>query len=258
MAELPGTTIRNPLTIIAIFAGIAEISGTIVLPFIHERNQDTFVWFLMAFPSALIAMFFATLNWNHKVLYAPSDYKDEGNFVKTLPAATLVERVEKLVEEAARTRDPDVPAPTGGDTAHMTGTVDSLPLRIARVEEVVFGLLSSEYGKITRGIKLGDFVADGVARNAVSGALVVFELLYAVDGKMPKMAALKRVASRAFSAARSLRQELELVLIVVADADEASTKRFQTEAKEAFNRAPFDVTTRVYWRKDIDPLLLTA
>ncbi len=39
-------TIKNPLTSIAIFAAIAEISGTVVLPFIAEANQSTYVWFL--------------------------------------------------------------------------------------------------------------------------------------------------------------------------------------------------------------------
>ena len=75
-------TIKNPLTIIAIFAGIAEVSGTLVLPFISAANQQTFIYFLMGFPILLILLFFATLNFNHKVLYAPSDYENEDNFVK--------------------------------------------------------------------------------------------------------------------------------------------------------------------------------
>lgn len=60
--------IKNPLTIIAIFAAIAEISGTIVLPFIDKTNQAIYVWFLMVFPILLILLFFLTLNFNHKVL----------------------------------------------------------------------------------------------------------------------------------------------------------------------------------------------
>lgn len=41
--------IKNPLTIIAIFAGIAEVSGTIVLPFIADENQGLFIYFLIFF-----------------------------------------------------------------------------------------------------------------------------------------------------------------------------------------------------------------
>jgi hypothetical protein len=74
--------IKNPLTIIAIFAGIAEVSGTTVLPFISDSNQSLFIYFLMVFPFLLVIIFFSTLNFNNKVLYAPSDYKDESNYFK--------------------------------------------------------------------------------------------------------------------------------------------------------------------------------
>ena len=74
--------IKNPLTIIAIFAGIAEVSGTVVLPFIAQQNQSLFIYFLIFFPSLLVLLFFITLNFNNKVLYAPSDYKDETNYIK--------------------------------------------------------------------------------------------------------------------------------------------------------------------------------
>jgi len=80
--------IKNPLSVIAIFAGIAEISGTMVLPHINPANQVLFIWFLMLFPFTLVVLFFITLNWNYKVLYAPSDFKDEGNFVSLQQAST--------------------------------------------------------------------------------------------------------------------------------------------------------------------------
>lgn len=93
--------IKNPLTVIAIFAGIAEISGTIVLPFISEQNQSTYIWFLMLFPIYLVGTFFRTLNRDHTVLYAPSDYKDENNFVNPIARSTPSEQATKLAEEAA-------------------------------------------------------------------------------------------------------------------------------------------------------------
>lgn len=81
MTEKIGT-IKNPLTIIAIFAGIAEASGTLVLPFIADENQLIFIYFLIVFPSVLIVVFFLTLNFNNKALYAPSDFNDEENYIK--------------------------------------------------------------------------------------------------------------------------------------------------------------------------------
>jgi len=81
MTEKIGS-IKNPLTIIAIFAGIAEVSGTAVLPFLSGQNQSVFVWFLMGFPTFLVALFFFTLHKNHRILYAPSDYENQEHFME--------------------------------------------------------------------------------------------------------------------------------------------------------------------------------
>jgi len=76
--------IKNPLTVVAIFAGVAEVSGTAILPFISPANQSTYLWFLMIFPTLLVAIFFLTLNFNHKVLYAPSDFREDQAFLDSL------------------------------------------------------------------------------------------------------------------------------------------------------------------------------
>lgn len=91
--------VKNPLTIIAIFAGLAEIAGTVVLPNIDAKNQSTYIWFLMSFPFYLVTVFFATLNWNPKVLYAPSDFRDEKNYMQLFGASTKTLKEEKLNSE---------------------------------------------------------------------------------------------------------------------------------------------------------------
>lgn len=69
------------------------------MPFLEPENQSTYIWFLMFFPPFLVGLFFITLNFNHKVLYAPSDYKDEDNFFKSLKYASINERQEKINAE---------------------------------------------------------------------------------------------------------------------------------------------------------------
>tara|TARA_R110002167_G_scaffold504_2_gene2302 strand:- start:432 stop:737 length:306 start_codon:yes stop_codon:yes gene_type:complete len=73
--------VTNPLSIIAIFAGITEIMCTTALAAVSDKNEIWIIMFLVSFPFALVLMFFLTLNFNHKVLYAPSDYSDEANFM---------------------------------------------------------------------------------------------------------------------------------------------------------------------------------
>ncbi len=87
--------ISNPLTVIAIFAGITEVGATTVLPFLPPASQAVYMWFVILFPCALVALFFGTLNFNHRVLYAPSDYRDDQSFL----AATRIKGNELTSRE---------------------------------------------------------------------------------------------------------------------------------------------------------------
>ena len=80
--------IDNPLTVVGLFAGIAEIAGTTVLPLVSEPIQNVFIWYVMGFPILLVVLFFITLNFNPKVLYSPSDFTDEKNFMALLTHMT--------------------------------------------------------------------------------------------------------------------------------------------------------------------------
>lgn len=88
--------VKNPLTVIAIFASTAEVSGTAILPFLDSNNQSTYLWFLMLFPVVLILMFFITLNKNHRVLYAPSDFLNQDHFVDILKNNTINDSLSKI------------------------------------------------------------------------------------------------------------------------------------------------------------------
>src|SRR5712692_6448993 len=98
--------VNNPLTIIAIFAALAEIAGTAALAAIDKSLQGTFVWFVMGFPVLLVVAFFATLNFNPKVLYAPSDFKNEENFlnavIRTQSVSTSLDQVMQQLEVAKK------------------------------------------------------------------------------------------------------------------------------------------------------------
>lgn len=113
------THIKNPLTVIAIFAGIAEVGGTAVLPLLAPETQATYVWFLMFFPVGLVSMFFATLWWRHTTLYAPSDFSDENNWVTASDRARRAKEVDELRVERLPPADPMVltgPLATSGAT----------------------------------------------------------------------------------------------------------------------------------------------
>ncbi len=96
--------VNNPLTIIAIFAALAEIAGTVALKFVAADLQVTFIWFVMLFPTLLVLLFFLTLNFNPKVLYAPSDFRNEENFLNVISGvgrlSINLDEVQQQLEQA--------------------------------------------------------------------------------------------------------------------------------------------------------------
>jgi len=74
--------ITNPISVIAIFAFISETSAAVSLPFLDNDEREIYVWFLISFPFYLLFLFFITLNFNYRSLYAPSDFDNDKNFLK--------------------------------------------------------------------------------------------------------------------------------------------------------------------------------
>lgn len=74
--------VSNPLTIIAIFSGLAEMLATVALIQSPPEIQSIFVYFVMAFPTVLVLLFFFVLYFKNTVLYAPSDYENQAHYLE--------------------------------------------------------------------------------------------------------------------------------------------------------------------------------
>jgi hypothetical protein len=90
--------VSNPLTIIAIFAALAEVAGTISLATLDKSLQGTFIWFVMGFPTLLVISFLLILWTKPAVLYAPGDFKDEQNFLATQSAQIRVRDLDQRLQ----------------------------------------------------------------------------------------------------------------------------------------------------------------
>lgn len=93
---------RNPLAIIGIFAGIAEVSMTVTLIQLPSENQSIFLWFVMLFPFTLIGAFFFVLYTRPTVLFSPSDYQEDTTYLQSIgntkDTDKLILRVNQLEE----------------------------------------------------------------------------------------------------------------------------------------------------------------
>lgn len=73
----PFTRLMNPITVIALFAGLSEASATTVLPYLDDASRQPYIWFLILFPSILVILFFLTLNFNPSALYTTPDCSNQ-------------------------------------------------------------------------------------------------------------------------------------------------------------------------------------
>ena len=223
MAE-PAGHIRNPLSVIAIFAGIAEISGTIVLPFVSPEHQGTFIWFLMLFPAVLVVLFFLTLWFNHQSLYAPSDWKDETNFFRGKARPSTAEEItlkqEESIEDATAVDLETISADITENGDRRSNEVGSVPfsaprsidatrnrLSFARAEDLLMKKLESELeGKLSRNITFiendsSQVVVDGVLDH--EGVLTLIEALVFPNGQ-PSRSKINSSVTRFLNKFRSM------------------------------------------------------
>ncbi|MBW9062351.1 hypothetical protein JNB71_03370 [Rhizobium herbae] len=264
--------IKNPLTIIAIFAGLSEISGTVVLPLIAAENQFYFMWFVMAFPMLLVGAFFCILLMNYRVLYAPSDFKNEDHFVALLPKASIYDQVKKLEEEAPHIAiDPtegwngEPPAieeerqsegilePTASESPREHSAESAFSrfktwarVRIAsEIEDQVFDRLQKQYSQpISRGIASDRGIIDGAVQDG--NKFVIFDVRTA-ESDMRGWEAY-HIFDTMLERARSLTYppSLDLVLILVLVIPGSASKEMPqvTNAAKDFERK-FKIKTAV-------------
>lgn len=83
--------LSTPMTVITIFATLSETSAAVSLPFLDNEEREMYIWFLICFPFYLLFLFFATLNFNYRSLYAPSDYEKGEHFINALDAAQTIQ-----------------------------------------------------------------------------------------------------------------------------------------------------------------------
>jgi hypothetical protein len=143
--------INNPLTIIGLFCGVVEVAGLIVMGTgnLAPEAQRDLIWLVKWFPILLVSLFFVTLWFKDRVLYAPGDFKDEQNYLALASAnakqGLAIETIQLMLSEARTEIINEVVK-----TVSTSGTEEK-----RRIEEVVNDKLDpvqSFAGKLKEGI----------------------------------------------------------------------------------------------------------
>lgn len=145
--NLPKNTIRNPLTIIGIFAALSEISGTTVLAFLPENIQLIFIWFVIFFPILLVALFFWVLITRHHVLYAPSDFKSDESFSGLINSARTQTHSETKMKKLEDLEDVEIEEKDVIEKTPINNIISNPKIEYFVAEELAISKLKEKWGK---------------------------------------------------------------------------------------------------------------
>lgn len=253
------STVKNPLTVIAIFAGTTEISGTAILPFLEPNNQNIYLWFLMIFPLILILLFFLTLNFNHKVLYAPSDFSNEDNFVDLIKNATVQEIFSKAKEEAregesSREKVPISNIEKSNNELILSNNGSSNSMKKIEIGEMIELWILSELEKelkipIKRNVKIESgflhVIFDGVARKGPN--LIGVEVKYLKSKKSLSTSIWERMYRRLKTLNDFLSEtQLNTFSVIFAVVTDEDCNEMRSLLENKFKEFRFPVHIRVY------------
>lgn len=94
---------KNPLGLIALFISLIYGFACLVLStslnnLRGQQERLPLIWFIIGFPILILITFIYLVVNHHQKLYAPSDFRDEENFIKTIDSKTQTRRIQKDVE----------------------------------------------------------------------------------------------------------------------------------------------------------------
>lgn len=133
MDKAKGLT-RNPLGIIALFVSLIYGFACLVLSTSISNLQGQgerlpLIWFIILFPLLILGAFTYLVIYHHKKLYAPSDYKDEKNFVNAFignkDVSADLEKVNIQLKSLKNEKD----------NSNLIASINNISAEIERIKE---------------------------------------------------------------------------------------------------------------------------
>jgi len=244
----------NPLGIIALFIVLVYAMAALVLG-VAGGNLDAnqrwpLVWFLVAFPMIVLAVFSWLVSKHHTKLYAPRDYPSEEGFFRALTPEEQREKLREEAREVTETSTRVTEAHGSAATAHAAEPgIEEAASRVFLAEGLVFRLLELEFGGSSqRQVGVGrDHGFDGVIIS--KGGPVFVEVKYISS---PKADSIRRAVESIKRAANRIPRGSRFILAVVTEGlTEEQAARAKAKARELIADAGGAIDLRIY---DIEAL----
>ncbi len=223
-------TVRNPLGIIALFIsliyGFASLLLNSTLENLTTAERLPMILFIVLFSVIILITFYILVTDHHGKLYAPSDFKNDNSFLRTLSAD---EKREKLNLEAAEdfgcsTKMAEIAENTvDGTGMHIAKPKSTERLNhqeyrddISIVEKDVLAILSQEFGVIDKpDVGIGNIGAAFDGFLGIHMGKYVFAEIRTMRSPRLGSSLLERPLYNAMLAREYFNNDFKLILVVV-------------------------------------------
>lgn len=229
---------RNPLGIIALFIvlvyGIAGLALGTTAEALTSGQKTTLVWFLSAFPFAVLFTFAWLVARHPGSLYGPRDYRSDEAYLKALDAARQIAKLDEEVDEVVEQERPAKRIPDAAETLTPGLTSrEELRRNVVLSEDLALRELESEYAtSINRQVALGRMAVDGAF--AAGGRGYGVEVKYVRSPRLNSAAIRRQLEGLASSMVQSGWRNFGLVLVLVLDGVAPSSVENQLVDLEKF------------------------
>jgi hypothetical protein len=254
--------IKNPLGIIALFISLIYGFACLILglSFDHFKNEIErlpLIWFIITFPILILVAFIYLVVKHHNKLYAPGDYKDEGNFFRTLDPAH--QRLRLLNEIETIQKDSSEGLPENGISDQTAQKIiksesDTANLKDKYLIAEDLALRAFEQGRnltIKRHMRIvgkkaatADFDALAFDQDFIYG----IDVRFTIHGHLSKV--LREKITTSFKDYRKDVKELDFIgtlkVIVIVVSENGNISALKNELDELVSQAEFPLETYVY------------
>ena len=264
---------RNPLGIIALFIsliyGFASLLLNATIHNLTNAERWPLILFVVFFPILVLITFYKLVTKHHGKLYAPSDFKDDKSFLRTLSPE---EQEEKLQKEIAESLAEDRKETNLESFSKPTSTASEFD---ASSENIASNVKQTSYHEFRKEIKsIENSVVNQIAQSlnvnadlnvGISGTEARFDAyLQEVSGKLTflevkvirstnsAMQILDNILYQALLADRFFESNFKLIIAIVYYFDEHELERLKLRLEPRILQCPADIELKFISRDSVE------
>lgn len=257
---------RNPLGIIALFISLIYGFASLLLNSSAEKLTEAERWpliiFIVIFPVMVLVAFYLLVTNHHGKLYAPSDFKDDKSFLRTLSAEEQEKKLDKEVQESLGSDN--ICDSSSTSSTHVTSDTSikqesdkkmeefkQFREELKTIEQSVINMIASEYKvKAKQNVGIGSTDANFDAMLDTAEQFTFLEVK-ALRSPNPVSMILDRLLYSAVVADKFFESKFKLIVAVVYYFEDHELERIKHFWQRKIEKCPADIELRFIRKSDV-------